>query len=163
MLYARQIDPAYQEPPCCYLGWEDSWSDCIITGNRHFRDHIPENLQPVFDRFNGPRLLRALHLVTGKQYGCRLLRGSSYGDWQNLYYPVRDYSPKALNTLEKEYFNLGTEWIVPDGKEEFSTYCYGITPWDIKREIADVTGESPENIRLLFFDGYTKTPKYREV
>lgn len=161
MIRAYQIDPAYQEshfePEC--------WPEVIFTGNRSYKSHIPDELKPVFDRFGGDRLIRALHLVTGKEYETHTICGCCQSDWQNVYYPAGALSEAALDALETMYFNTGTEWRIIDeeNEDEFYMYCYGWNDELIRAEIANATGTTPENVTLYSFAGYIKTARYQEV
>lgn len=52
----------------------------------------------------------------------------------------------------------------PEQIEGYSVYCMGDTNEQIKQEIAaDYTGATPGDVTLYAFDGYTKTPKYKQV
>ena len=77
-----------------------------------------------------------------------------------------------LQEFETQYFNEGTEWIIHDEQEApeapedisgYSVYCIGRNTEQIKKEIAEITGASPEEITLFEFGGYTKTAYYTEV
>ena len=119
-------------------------------------------------------LCTVLSIVTGETWDYKQICGCCQGDWNNIFYPVDKWSIEALNAFEIEYFNTGTEWIVDDGEFDpesdsplningCSIYC---TEWDdegIKREIADAFGGSPEDVILYAFDGWSRTPQYREV
>lgn len=119
-------------------------------------------------------ILTALELLTGHKWESGTIRGCCQSDWQDIYYRVDKWNREALNAFEIEYFNTGTEWIVDDGEFDpendsplningCSTYC---TEWNedgIKREIADAFGGSPEDVVLYAFEGWSRTPNYREV
>lgn len=117
-------------------------------------------------------LCRVLSIVTGKEWDYKTIRGSSQSDWNEVYYPVKEWSKMALDVFEIEYFNEGTEWIVHEGTntpkspediEGYSIYCTSWNDEGIKKEIAESEGESPENVVLYVFDGYIRTPRYKEV
>lgn len=117
-------------------------------------------------------LCRVLSIVTGKEWDYKTIRGSSQSDWNEVYYPVKEWSKAALDVFEIEYFNEGTEWIVhkgtnmpksPEDIEGYSIYCTSWNDEGIKKEIAESEGESPESVVLYVFDGYTRTPRYKEV
>lgn len=93
-------------------------------------------------------------------------------EWQMVFYPVDEWSKEALQEFETQYFNEGTEWIIHDEQEApeapedisgYSVYCIGWNTEQIKKEIAEITGASPEEITLFEFGGYTKTAYYTEV
>lgn len=107
--------------------------------------------------------LDALRLITGKEYAHATLRGSCQGDWQNIIYPA-EYGAEWLRAFETEYFNTGTEWTIHETDDPddpgYSIYC---TTYDPRAEIADVTGADPGDVILYEFDGWERTPKYKEV
>ena len=159
-IIAKQVPPEYQDsnfdPDC--------WPEIIFHGNRHYCSHTTPKFDIICDRFDEEkRILRALHLVTGKRFKTRIIRGCSQSDWQQIYYPVDMYDNATLDILETDYFNTGTEWIIdPDG-DAFSVYCYGWNPDQIRGEIADATGCNAQDVILYEFSGYTKTAQYQEV
>ena len=156
-IYAKQIPPEHQES---YFDIE-SWPGVIIHGNRHFNDYTTPEFDAIYNRFDGEkRILRALHIITGKRYDVQTIRGSCQGDWQNVYFPVDDYAPTALDILEADYFNTGSEWIVND---DFSIYVYSRHNDGIRTEIADAAGVDPADVVLLEFTGWSKTAVYAEV
>lgn len=110
--------------------------------------------------------------MTGKEWDYRTIRGSSQSDWNEVYFPVDEWSTEALHTFESEYFNEGTEWIVHEGDntpeipndiEGYTIYCTSWNVEGIREEIAEMTGESPGNIIMYAFDGYIRTPQYKKV
>lgn len=117
-------------------------------------------------------LCKVLSIVTGQAWDYSIIRGCCQSDWQEIVFPVAEWSKEAIRTFESEYFNTGTEWIVhdeetePESPEEisgYSVYCTGWNEDQIRKELADASGEAPENIIMFAFDGWTKTAKYREV
>lgn len=69
-----------------------------------------------------------------------------------------------MEYFEAEYFNTGEEWRVID---EAGEECYYYThEWnDIykTRELAENIGCSVQDLTLYAFDGWERTPKYKEV
>lgn len=117
-------------------------------------------------------LCNILSIVSGEEYDYKTIRGCCQGDWNYIYYPVKEWSDEAIKTFETEYFNEGTEWIIHDEDSEpetaddisgYSIYCVSYNVDGIKKEIADYTGEAIENIRLYKHSGYTRTSIYEEV
>ena len=163
-IIARQVPPEYQSWTFDYIDIQDAYPGIILHGNPFYNCHTTPEFDAIYERFDEEkRILRALHLVTRKRYEKRTIRGSCQCDWQNVYYPVADYTQKSLDQLEMEYFNTGTEWIIdPDG-DNYSTYCYSWNNDGIKKEIADAAGTTPENVILQAFTGWKRTPEHREV
>ncbi len=159
-IIAKQVPPEYQDP--CFE--PANWPGIIFHGNRWFKSHTTPEFDAIYDRFDGEkRILRALHLVTGERYEKRTIRGTCQSDWQEIYYPVADYSKSDICFLEIEYFNLGSEWTVTWHDEEFGMYCYGDTPEDVRLEIASIIGVNADDIVLYEFSGWSRTPEYKEV
>jgi hypothetical protein len=160
-IIAKQVPPEYQESPFQLYGWMDMWPGVIIHGNRWYNSHTTPEFDAIYNRFDGEkRILRALHLVTGKRYEKHTIQGTCQSDWQEVYFPVADYTPELLRMLEVEYFNLGSEWIIND---DWSMYCYSWNNDGIRKEIADAAGTTPENVILQAFTGWKRTPEYAEV
>lgn len=119
-------------------------------------------------------LCAILSIVTGKEWDSKQIHGCCQGEWNYIFYPVGKWSVEALNAFEVEYFNTGSEWLVDNGEfnpesdsplniNGCSIYC---TEWNdegIKQEIADAFGGSPEDVVLYAFEGWSRTPQYREV
>lgn len=158
-IYAKQVPPEYQDS---YFDI-DMWPGIIIHGNRWFNSHTTTEFDAIYNRFDGPRVLRALHIVTGKKYAMRTLRGSCQSDWQNIYFPVDEYTPAALDILEADYFNTGTEWAVDVDGCEIGVYAYSWNADGIREELAGAVGTDPCDIILLEFTGWNRTPVYTEV
>ena len=165
-VYAVQIAPEFQDSPLNMGDFPELWPGIYLTGNRDFHGYTTDEFKRIYNRFDGPRLFRALQLTTGKKYAVKILRGNSQSDWIECYYPADEYTNKELDILESEYFNLGTEWIIHDGDtapngpdeiEGYSLYCYD----DPRREIALCADTTPENVVLWEFDGWTHTPRYK--
>lgn len=230
-IYAKQINPEFQESPFYMWGAADAYPGVIFKGNRNFNSHTTpeydairggldeltncvdtegnfirgfwyENMtEAVNDLIPAPLhkakystrdiktwreiasewyitthentlLCRALQLVTGKKYWYTTIRGCCQGDWQEILYPAAEYDGNAIEILEADYFNLGTEWIIhdesstPEGPEDisgYSMYCYGWNTDQIRAEIADAAGADPEAVVMYEYAGYCKTPKYNKV
>ena len=106
-------------------------------------------------------LCAALELFTGKTWDHGTIRGCCQGDWQEIIYPA-EYGRKWLAKFETEYFNTGSEWLIdPDG-DCISVYTHGWHDEEIRAELADATGTTPENITLLQFTGWNRTTEYTE-
>lgn len=129
----------------------------------------------LLNDWNGPRqrtLCRALELITGRAWDSCTLRGCCPSDWQDCVFRVDLWNGEALERLEAEYFNTGTEWVIhngnaaPDSPEDIDgepVYCVAWNDTGIKKEIAAAVGGSPENVILYKFDGWIRAVKYEEV
>ena len=117
-------------------------------------------------------LCRALQLVTGKAYANATIRGCVQGDWQEILYPCDEYNGNAIESLEVDYFNMGTEWIIhdeentPAGPEDisgYSLYCYGWNNDQIRQEIANAAGAAADAVTMYEYAGSYTLPKYNKV
>lgn len=107
-------------------------------------------------------LCAALELFTGKSWSSGTIRGSCQGDWQEIIYPA-EYGRDWLEEFETEYFNTGTEWIVdPDG-DNVSVYAHGWSQDQIRTELAEAVGTTPDKIVLMELTGWSRTAVYTEV
>ena len=117
-------------------------------------------------------LCKVLSIVDGRKWSGRTIRGNCQGDWQNVFYPVDEWSREELNVFEIEYFNTGSEWIikevedVPDDADDgpgWSIYC---TSWNydgIRREIIDALGYEPDSLKLYKWTGERTVDVHEEV
>lgn len=188
-IYAKQVPPEYQESP---LEWNDWPENVAVFGNRHYNAHTFDALEIVRNAMNDgyfpapivgelapwadwwdrvdaldngdekPLLCEGLELLTGRKYRYGTIHGCSQGDWQEIIYPA-EYGRNWFDAFETEYFNTGTEWTVdPDG-DCFSVYVISWSDDGIRREIADACGCNADDVVLLRFIGWRKTPEYEEV
>lgn len=106
----------------------------------------------------------ALELITGDEYDAATIRGCCQGDWNNIIYPA-EYGREWLREFEIEYFNMGAEWRIytDDDENGFYMYTHEWSDDGQRAEIADAAGADPADVVLYAFDGWTRTPKYREV
>lgn len=167
-----------------YSGWIETLQALVPPEKcrgSYTREERKHKWPDVITRYNEARpgsweedqaLCDALELATGEAWETGTIQGSCQGDWQNVCYPVNNWSRGSLETFETEYFNTGSEWIVhdtdtePEGPEDiegFSCYCHGWRTEDIKKEIMDAYGESDAEVILYEFSGYSHTACYREV
>ena len=113
---------------------------------------------------------RIFSILTGKEYRYYEIKGSSQGEWNYIFWCYEDNPYFDHLSFECEYFNEGMEWQCLnhptdyDGPFEFEVWAYthGWLDRDIREELAREIGVEPEDIRLFKFDGYTRTPKYKE-
>lgn len=96
--------------------------------------------------------LVALDLITGGNWKLKTLRGCIQGDWQECYYDSEKYTDDEIRSIEIEYFNLGTKWIVhdeettpqnPDEISGYSCYVYGS---DYRKELSEIIGCNPDEL-----------------
>ena len=216
-IYAKQIDPKYQESTL-FLG-DGFFSDHIaVFGNQDYEEHCPDFINKVWEVLrqgeladvlenikewadwyknvteaindylppeHGGRystnaihalkkyvidfsscpcnreyeiLCKILSIVTGEKWDYQTIRGCCQGDWNYIFYPVDKWTTEQIKAFEAEYFNTGTEWIIDNG---CSIYCTSWNDEEIRKEIACAEGVDPADVVLYWFDGYTKTAKYR--
>ena len=111
-------------------------------------------------------LCKILTIVSGEEWDWKEIHGSSQSEWNYFFYCKKTWKDEDIAHLEMDYFNLGSEWMVADNEDmEDLTYiyCYGSDDDSIRKEIANNWGCEPKDVKMLRFDGYERTPKYREV
>ena len=113
------------------------------------------------DYYNGRYITAMLDAITGGDWRNGTLSGCCQGDWQNVIYDANRWSRDDLETLETEYFNMGTEYITDD--DNVSIYCYGWSDNQHRAEIAAALGCDPADVTLLKFTGWSHTAQYEEV
>lgn len=107
-----------------------------------------------------PILCAILTVVTGQKWNCKIIHGYGQSDWNYIYYPSDEWTVKELKYFEAEYFNEGTEWSIQDESGE-EVYIYVHEYGQEKNEISKALGINTADIVLYWFDGWTKTEKYR--
>ena len=110
-------------------------------------------------------IAEALSIVTGQKWEYKQISGSCQSDWNYIYYRPEEWTEKALEYFEIEYFNTGDEWRIEDeeGDDLGSVYTHEWDDDEQKREIAENIGVDPDEVTLYLFDGWTKTAKYKEA
>ena len=117
-------------------------------------------------------LCKVLSVVTGRKWDWRIIRGYCQSDWNEIFYPVDDWSREALAAFETMYFNTGSEWIIhdeentPEGPEDISGYsCYIVadTEEGIRKELAAVAGCAPSDLVIWAFDEFIRVAQYKAV
>ena len=191
---AYQVAPEYQEAPL-YLfdevpeGLEiygnrnyirrtsatfDEVLECLEYGDFgdfEFTGYKAERLEELCNKYytqganNEAIIAEALSIVTGQKWEYRQISGCCQSDWNYIYYKADEWTAKALEYFETEYFNTGDEWRIEDeeGDDMGSAYTHEWTDDEKKREIAEQIGVDPGEVTLYLFDGWTKTAKYKEA
>ena len=147
--------------------------ECRAFTERFFRGDLNDDVDA---------LAALMSLFEGKPWESRTIRGTCQADWNEIAYPVDEWPDEALDAFECEYWNTGDEWevyeiesaalekidledVTRDKLEEACempcfTYTHECGNEKIKIEIAAAFGAAPEDVVLLKFDGYVKTPRY---
>lgn len=122
---------------------------------RYFKDYCFEKI--VCD---------ALKLMTGKTWRTIKIVGCMQSEWQ-YGYASEDITEEDVDYIEICYFNTGTEWLFYESEEDMNDDCastsYYIRGYKPKEELCRHIGCKEEELVCLEFDGYTKTPKYKEL
>lgn len=191
---AYQVAPEYQEAPLWAFdampeGLEiygnrdykrhtsatfDEVLECLEYGDFsdfEFTGYKAERLEELCNKY-GTRgaddegiIAEALSIVTGQKWEYKQISGCCQSDWNYIYYRLEEWTEKALEYFEIEYFNTGDEWGIEDeeGDDMGSVYTHKWNDDEKKREIAENIGVDPDEVTLYLFDGWTKTAKYREA
>ena len=95
-----------------------------------------------------------LSIVTRKDYDYTTIRGCCQGEWNEVFYPVDEYTMDDIRTFEVYYFNTGSEWIIhdeeyePESAEDIEGYSMYCVTCDIRKEIAEAEGVNPDDVVL---------------
>ena len=191
---AYQVAPEYQESPLMFFdevpeGLEiygnkdykrhtsttfDEVLECLEDGDFGgfgFTGHKAERLEELCNKYytqganNQAIIAESLSIVTGQKWEYREISGSCQSEWNYIYYRPKEWTEKALEYFEVEYFNTGDEWRIEDeeGDDFGSVYTHEWNDDEQKREIAENIGVDPGDVTLYLFDGWTKTAKYKEI
>lgn len=117
-------------------------------------------------------LCEVLSIVTDAKWSYSCIRGCCQSDWQYVFYDTAMWSEESIACFEKEYFNLGTEWIVhdeenvPECAEDVSgyhIYCYGDSNEEIRKEIAEWCGCETAEVTLYAYDHSERVDYFKAV
>lgn len=117
-----------------------------------------------------------LSATTGKDYDYLEVKGNVQCEWQDVYYPVNEWSIDMIRDLGIRYFNNGSAWFYVDAEDAESDdprdildssngHLHYSTEWEssaIRQEIADNAGCNPEDLKMFPFAGYVTTPSWCE-
>lgn len=170
---AKQIDPEFQRNN---LFWGSSFEDdyynenCFICGNsRYFCNINLDRFKLPTDELEGltrEEIIAKLKQETGKEWECVEIRGCSQSEWNVLYYVKDSLNQSDIDYVESCYFNTGMEFRLEevDNKDEiFTIYIPLCMDGEIKELISNYSGYDEEEIEVLLFDGYHRTPKYKKL
>lgn len=99
-------------------------------------------------------ICKVLTLVTRQEYDYTTIKGYCQSEWNEIFYPVDEYTTEDIDTFESYYFNKGTEWIIhdedgePETAEEIIGYSMYCVTFDVREEIAKAEGVNPEDVAL---------------
>lgn len=191
---AYQVAPEYQEAPlwlfdempegveiCGNKDYKrhtsatfDEVLECLEYGDFsdfEFTGYKAERMEELCNKY-GTRgaddegiIAEALSIVTGQKWKYKQISGCCQSDWNYIYYRPEEWTAKALEYFEIEYFNTGNEWRIEDeeGDDMGRVYTHEWNDDERKREIAENIGVDPDEVTLYLFDGWTKTAKYKEA
>ena len=191
---AYQVAPEYQEAPlwlfdempegveiCGNKDYKrhtsatfDEVLECLEYGDFsdfEFTGYKAERLEELCNKY-GTRgaddegiIAEALSIVTGQKWEYKQISGCCQSEWNYIYYRSDEWTAKALEYFEIEYFNTGKEWRLEDeeGDDMGNVYTHEWNDDEKKREIAENIGVDPDEVTLYLFDGWTKTAKYKEA
>lgn len=152
--------------------WLEPEKPRYSTGDIHALKELVKAYNECSSREENAILCKVLSVVCGYKWDWRQITGSCQGDWNEVFYPVKDWTEEALTAFEIMYFNEGSEWIIhdeesaPEGPEDitgYSVYCTARNEEGIKQELAEAAGVKPEEIIMYAFEGYTRNTVYKAV
>lgn len=112
---------------------------------------------------NEEDFVRGLKLITRKNWRPFTIRGCMQSEWQEGY-ACEDLSDKDIEYVEMCYFNTGSEYIVFENKEDFDNDENGCSYYVDSYKSKEALEDRLQGIVHVFeFDGYIKTPQYKEI
>ena len=161
--YERHTSATFDEVLKC-LEYGD-FSDFEFTGYKADRLEELCNKYGTSGADNEQIISEALSIVTWQKWKYKKISGCCQSDWNYIYYRPEEWTEKALQYFETEYFNIGDEWRIEDeeGDDIGNIYTHELDDDGKKMEIAECIGVDPEEVTLYLFDGWTKTAKYKEA
>ena len=112
-------------------------------------------------------ICKVLSIVTRQDYDYTSIRGYCQGDWNEVFYPIDEYSNDDIRTFEAYYFNTGSEWIIhdcdgmPESAEDIDGYSMYCVTDDVQKEIAEAEGVNPEDVVL--YEYHEKMQSYYTI
>ena len=113
---------------------------------------LAEEYSDYREYYQADEIAEIMTLLSGEKYACTNLNGYSQGDTVKCIYKESEWTKEALNMLETEYWNGGSEYAVTDEENDpDSTVFMYFTQWndeEIRKEIAAEYGTTPENVTM---------------
>ena len=101
----------------------------------------------------------ALKLMTGKKWRRFTIRGCMQREWQ-YGYASEELTDMDIRYVEMCYFNTGEEFLVFENEEDFNN-DENATSYYVE-DADDLNTRFDGNIRIFEFNGYLRTPQYKE-
>jgi hypothetical protein len=167
------------------------WADLVAIDERRFGDTIFKNAtEAITDRFPREKpyttreigkikkivykygeigtddnltVCELLEIVSGEYWGVCEIHGCCQGEWQTVIYRRDLWDYESLHTIESEYFNTGTEWLVYAEGEDYADGDFYTAAYDvdfIRLLIARDFGIDPADIDMHVFDGLDVEERY---
>lgn len=98
-------------------------------------------------------------IVSGRKYDHQGIHGCCQGDYQEVFYEVEKWNQEAIDWIEAEYFNTGTEFCVhdedtiPEDASDVSGYWDYTPDWNVRRGIANAIGCNEDEVFIYNYDG----------
>ena len=113
---------------------------------------LAEEYSAYREYYQADEIAEIMTLLSGEKYACTNLIGYSQGDTVKCIYKESEWTKAALEVLETEYWNGGSEYAVTDedNDPDFTVHMY-FTQWnneEIRKEIAAEYGTTPENVTM---------------
>ena len=122
---------------------------------------------------------RICSLVTGAKWEYKNIRGCCQGDYAEVIYNTEMWTDKAIECIETEYFNTGSEWMcdysgiedtekitancVDNSYDTVSVYTYSWDDDDIRQELADSIGCDVNDVVMFEYKGSHSVADYERV
>lgn len=144
---------------------KDLWNDRTLF----FKESLTENRYLNNSGIN-EAICRVMSIITGNPWKFKFLHGSAQSEWNVIHYDTTAWSEEAIDEIEAEYFNTGTEWIIHDTDkpvnsasdvEGYTVYTKEVLPDKIREYLAMHIGCFQKDLVLFFFDKYLRIPTFR--
>lgn len=108
-----------------------------------------------------------LTITTGEKWSIYNVSGYSQGDYATGIYCTGHYTTDALELYVGAAAGAVSEFCrIEDGESIYGYYVPDSIKWNtdkLRAYLADLAGDTPENIKIELFNGYIQTASYTEV
>ena len=160
------------------LEYDLTEANAIIIGNRdyttlNYANNVNnEALKEVLDNYYYYQndFLQELEKATNKKYKAYKLTGYCQRDWNYLFYEEGKLTQAQLNYISDIYFGCCSEFIQQEEDEEDGAGCCYLVAdseynniEELKKILADLSGNDFESIKIGTVTGYTPIPIYKYI
>jgi len=124
--------------------------------------HLLKKWAEHADTSDTETIAQYLTITTGEKWEVKSFTGYSQGDYWEVVYCIKHYTPEHITEIGKLWLGCGTEFCIDD--------CYGyyvpdIIRWQegetLRKYLADCYGCKPEELEIYLYDGEHVVTDYR--